>query len=109
MTFVLDACAIIALLRNEAGAEITDRLLLEQTCMAHAVNLCEVYYDFLKAENENVAQPFRLVEKCQDRIYNAHLVERNGITTKNLFFNDYYQEKNSLLLNQTSHFKITYS
>mgnify|MGYP001616994244 CR=1 FL=1 len=45
MTFVLDACAIIALLRNEAGAEITDRLLLEQTCMAHAVNLCEVYYD----------------------------------------------------------------
>jgi len=56
MTFVLDACAIIALLRNEAGAEITDRLLLEQTCMAHAVNLCEVYYDFLKAENENVAK-----------------------------------------------------
>jgi PIN domain nuclease of toxin-antitoxin system len=56
MTFVLDACAIIALLKNESGAEIVDRLLLEQTCMAHSVNLCEVYYDFLKAENENVAQ-----------------------------------------------------
>jgi PIN domain nuclease of toxin-antitoxin system len=56
MTFVLDACAIIALLKNESGAEIVDRLLLEQTCMAHSVNLCEVYYDFLKAEDENVAQ-----------------------------------------------------
>jgi PIN domain nuclease of toxin-antitoxin system len=56
MTFVLDACAIIALLRNEAGAEITEQLLLEQTCIAHAVNLCEVYYDFLKAENESIAR-----------------------------------------------------
>ncbi len=55
MTFVLDACAIIALLRNEAGAETAERLLLEQKCMAHAVNLCELYYDFLRAEGENVA------------------------------------------------------
>jgi len=55
MNFVLDACAIIALLRNEPGAEITERLLLEQNCMAHAVNLCEVYYDFLKAESKDVA------------------------------------------------------
>jgi PIN domain nuclease of toxin-antitoxin system len=56
MTYVLDACAIIAMLRNEAGAEITEQLLLEQTCIAHAVNLCEVYYDFLKAENESIAR-----------------------------------------------------
>ena len=55
MTFVLDACAIIALLRNEAGSETVERLLLEQKCIAHAVNLCEVYYDFLRAERENVA------------------------------------------------------
>ncbi len=55
MTFVLDACAIIALLRNEAGSEIAERLLLEQECMVHAVNLCEVYYDFLRAEGESVA------------------------------------------------------
>lgn len=55
MTFVLDACAIIALLRDEAGAETAERLLLEQQCMAHAVNLCEVYYDFLRAEGEDVA------------------------------------------------------
>lgn len=55
MTFVLDACVIIALLRNEAGSETAERLLLEHKCMAHAVNLCEVYYDFLRAEGESVA------------------------------------------------------
>ena len=43
MTYILDACAIIALLRDEPGARIVEQLLLEQNCMSHAVNLCEVY------------------------------------------------------------------
>lgn len=55
MAFVLDACAIIALLRGESGSEIVESLLAEQDCMAHAVNLCEFYYDFLRVEGESVA------------------------------------------------------
>lgn len=46
-TLVFDACAVIALLRGEAGAETVATLLSEpgNRCRLHAVNLCEVYYD----------------------------------------------------------------
>ena len=54
MPFVFDACALIAFLRDEAGADQVERLLADEhaECLAHAVNLCEVYYDFLRASNE---------------------------------------------------------
>ncbi len=58
MTAVLDACAMIAYLRGEPGADIVEALLLDKNniCLAHAVNLCEVYYDFMRAADENSAQ-----------------------------------------------------
>jgi len=57
MTYVLDACAMIAFLRNEEGADVVSSLLLNESCMAHAVNLCEVYYDCLiRGDNESVAR-----------------------------------------------------
>lgn len=58
MIVVLDACAIIAFLRNEAGADIIEELLLEPNndCFVHAINLCEVYYDFLRVSGELVAK-----------------------------------------------------
>lgn len=51
MAFVLDASAMIAYLRNEAGADEVSRALLDQghRCFAHSLNLCEVYYDFYRA------------------------------------------------------------
>jgi PIN domain nuclease of toxin-antitoxin system len=54
MIKILDACAMIAYLRGEPGAEIVEALLLDKSnqCLAHAVNLCEVYYDFLRAKDE---------------------------------------------------------
>jgi len=54
MIKVLDACAMIAYLRGEPGAEIVEALLLDKSnqCLAHVVNLCEVYYDFLRAKDE---------------------------------------------------------
>lgn len=58
MTVVLDACAIIAYLRNEPGADVVESVFVENenTCIIHAVNLCEVYYDFLKAADEETAK-----------------------------------------------------
>jgi PIN domain nuclease of toxin-antitoxin system len=55
--YVLDACAIIAYLRDEPGAEIVENFLsLEPpSCRIHAINLCEVYYDFLRVSGESVA------------------------------------------------------
>lgn len=58
MTRVLDACAMIAYLRGEPGADEVASLLLNQDirCLAHAVNLCEVYYDFMRTKNEQAAE-----------------------------------------------------
>jgi PIN domain nuclease of toxin-antitoxin system len=52
-----DACAVIAYLRDEPGAEIVEALLASEPpiCHIHALNLCEVYYDFLRATGEDVA------------------------------------------------------
>jgi PIN domain nuclease of toxin-antitoxin system len=54
---VLDACALIAFLRGEAGAAVVSDLLTDQgtLCLAHSVNLCEVYYDALRASDETIA------------------------------------------------------
>jgi len=49
-TLVFDACAVIALLRGEIGAETVASLLDEpkNRCRLHAVNLCEIYYDGIR-------------------------------------------------------------
>lgn len=46
MIYVLDAAAMIAYLRNEQGADIVERALLDTggQCVAHSINLCEVFY-----------------------------------------------------------------
>ncbi len=47
MILVMDASAIVAMLKNEPGGldivEIMDNL--GNTCCIHAVNLCEIYYE----------------------------------------------------------------
>lgn len=57
MIYVLDACAMIAFLKGEAGADVVENALLEQgsQCMAHAINLCEVFYDFHRVGGESAA------------------------------------------------------
>jgi PIN domain nuclease of toxin-antitoxin system len=53
---VLDACAIIAYLRNEDGADIVESALLSEQCFIHSINLCEVYKDCLsRGEETSVA------------------------------------------------------
>ena len=57
MALVLDACALIAYLRDEPGAEVVEQLLLADTdAVVHAANLCEVYYDFVRAEGTQAAE-----------------------------------------------------
>jgi predicted nucleic acid-binding protein len=63
MNYVLDACAVIALLDGEKGAEIVKDLLEkaeagEITVYIHSVNLLEVYYDRIRAINLEVAGEF---------------------------------------------------
>jgi PIN domain nuclease of toxin-antitoxin system len=49
---------MIALLRRETGWEVVRDLLVDpgNTCLAHAVNLCEVFYDFHRGGGAAVAQ-----------------------------------------------------
>lgn len=50
MRYVLDACAIISLIRQEDGCiQVRQALEAEENiCFVHALNLCEVYYDSLR-------------------------------------------------------------
>jgi PIN domain nuclease of toxin-antitoxin system len=48
---VLDACAIIAFLQDENGADLVESASNGESCLAHAVNLCEVYKDCLSRGN----------------------------------------------------------
>src|SRR5688572_33352330 len=57
MNAVLDACAMIAPLRGEPGESVVWAHLANPaaTCYAHAINFCEVYYDFFRAADELTA------------------------------------------------------
>jgi predicted nucleic acid-binding protein len=49
---------MIALLRDEPGGEVVESYLAIEppACLAHAVNLCEVFYDFFERAGEIAAR-----------------------------------------------------
>ena len=57
MICVLDACAMIALLRGEPGDDVVWRYVSDSSAssLAHAINLCEVYYDFWRVGGQAAA------------------------------------------------------
>jgi predicted nucleic acid-binding protein len=61
MTYVLDACALIARIKNEPGADVVEGLLCqavtgEADLCINIVNLVEVYYGFMKEFGEERAR-----------------------------------------------------
>lgn len=58
MRLVFDSCALIAIIKNEPGGGLADSLLAdpENTCVIHAVNLCEVYYEVARIGGQARAQ-----------------------------------------------------
>ncbi len=58
MNSILDACAMIAYLGGEPGALVVDAILRDSTVSvyAHSINLCEVYYHFLRCSDEFTAK-----------------------------------------------------
>jgi PIN domain nuclease of toxin-antitoxin system len=54
MIYIMDASAMLASLHDEAGADVIETYLLEpgSHSLAHSTNLCEVFYDFVRAESE---------------------------------------------------------
>lgn len=58
MIYVMDSSAMLAFLRNGAGADVVENYLVEpgSRSLAHSINLCEVFYDFARAGGEAQAQ-----------------------------------------------------
>ncbi|MDQ3814878.1 MAG: type II toxin-antitoxin system VapC family toxin [Armatimonadota bacterium] len=86
MNIVFDASALIAFLRLEPGAAAVRQLLRTNRgdCYAHAINLCEVYYDFYRSDGEAVAQ--RALQ----------LIASVGITTREDMDNAFWQDAGRL-------------
>ena len=86
MRYVLDACAIISLIKNEEGALVVRRALEDESniCFVHAVNLCEVYYDCLRCYGNAPADTLL-----------ANLVEA-GVITRNDMDVDFWKVAGSL-------------
>lgn len=58
---VIDSSAMLAYLRGETGGDVIRNLLAEDIDVcAHATNLCEVYYDFLR--NSDAATALNAIE-----------------------------------------------
>jgi PIN domain nuclease of toxin-antitoxin system len=57
-TIVLDASAMLAYARAEVGGETVLSIVTDATCVcyAHAVNVCEVYYDLLRTSGLTAAE-----------------------------------------------------
>jgi predicted nucleic acid-binding protein len=57
MTIVLDACAVIAYLNNEQGADKVQEYILDtqRPCVIHAVNAFEVHYLTTRALGRQIA------------------------------------------------------
>jgi PIN domain nuclease of toxin-antitoxin system len=57
-THCLDACAVIAYLRQESGAEVLKEIIERPNSflMMHVCNLGEVYYDFFRDDGLTAAQ-----------------------------------------------------
>ena len=75
---VLDACAVIALLRDEPGAERVATLLeSDPPCAMSAVNLAEVLYDAARRDGQAMARsiladiralPIEIVARVDDEL-----------------------------------------
>src|SRR5215212_6441920 len=58
MIYTLDTSAMIAYLLAEPGVDVVESLLVnpDNTCFAHAINLCETFYAFHRRGGEAAAQ-----------------------------------------------------
>lgn|GEM_PF-124829 len=83
-TYIFDACAVLALLHQEEGAEFVAALLAssESRRLIHAINACEVYYDIYRQSGENAAQAVEsILEKSGlvvDSSWDSHLWQAAG-------------------------------
>ena len=86
MIYVFDSTAMIAFLTNEQGADVVEEILTEPgaVCLAHAINLCEIWYQAFRNGGEAVADQ------------TANLLNSLGIITRNDFDTAFWREAGKL-------------
>jgi predicted nucleic acid-binding protein len=81
--FVLDACAVIALIRNERGSEVVEEVLKKASenkdlLIMNKLNLLETYYDTLRSHNKQTADellvkikllPIKIIPEITDDVF----------------------------------------
>ncbi len=75
---ILDSSAMIAYLREEPGALVVRSILTDPNsiCYAHAINICEVYYDAIRIGGRVDA------EASLDDLSALGVIERNDFDTE---------------------------
>ncbi len=77
LPYVLDASAIIALLRAEPGGDVVSSAMRgKNVCFAHAMNLCEVYYDFHRSAGKVVADDVIASLRASDIWFRSDMDEK---------------------------------
>jgi uncharacterized protein len=109
-TFVIDACALIAYLFDEKGADIFEDLLIQARnnqieMVMHIINLGEVYYDILKRNDSTTARETykyirQLPIRFEDRI-NDQMIYKVGEFKTNfrMSYADSFAAAQTILLN----------
>jgi len=75
--YAFDVCALIALINDEEGADVVERLLVESShggcsISMNKYNLLEVYYGYLRSNGEQFAENIlTIVENSGIRIFNV--------------------------------------
>ena len=76
VNLVMDASALAALLNEEPGGELVRKLITDNDCASHVVNLCEVYYTVRRSDGQALA------DKALDRIEDLGVETRGDLDTE---------------------------
>lgn len=115
-TYVLDACALIAYLRDEPGADHISDIFdnMQHTVLIHAITLGEVYYDTHRFSGVDNAQqvlkdilslPVTVIRELSDALLTdaGNFKASNRISYADSFVLALAQQKNAVIVTSDHH------
>ncbi len=56
MKYVLDASAVIAFIKDEAGGDVVEKILSSESCCIHSANWIELFYTLHRSDGAGAAE-----------------------------------------------------
>lgn len=77
MVYAIDSSALIALLQKESGKEIVESIFSDPNnqCYMHAINLCEVYYDYIRRSDISTAR--KIIQEASELLTVRNDIDRD--------------------------------